>query len=466
MIHTKIAGCVPLAFLAAVLEGCTLMPSYQRPAASVPNHYADLEHSTGAAIAQPSAGVVDGSWQGFVADARLKQLIELALFNNRDLQVAVLNVERSRAQYRITRAASVPGVSASGGFSRQQAAGVVADQWSASVGVTAWELDLFGRVRSLNAQALEQYFATVEAQHGVQVALVAQVATQYFALREAAKQLLLAQQTLQSVQESYDLNKATNEAGASNELDLSIAEGQVDSALVNVLTYRRSRAQAENALVLLVGAPLPAESPDATATADSAPLVEIQAGLPSELLQRRPDIMEAEHSLRAANASIGAARAAFFPTISLTGSIGNASTELSDLFSAGSSNWNFSPRVSVPLFAGGANRANLDSARVGERIALASYEKTIQTAFREVSDALAGSATYSQQIELEDQLIKAQSRRFELANLRYRQGEDSYLNVLSAQQDLYNAQQSLLQAQYSQRANQVALYQALGGGWK
>ena len=451
----------PLSILAAalVLSGCAMIPKYERPVAPVPAQY------PGATEPRKESAASDIAWQSFFVEERLKKLIELALANNRDLRVAILNVEQSCAQYRITRSASFPGVEAGGSFTRQHASGITSDQWSASLGTTAYELDLFGRVRSLNKQALEKYLATAEARRSAQISLVAAVASEYFTLRETEEQLHLAQQTLQAVRESYDLNKATFDAGASNELDLRTAEGQVQTAKINMLTYERQLAQAENYLVLLVGQPLPSDLPAPRSFGDTNVLVDVPAGLPSELMQRRPDILEAEHTLKAANANIGAARAAFFPTITLTASIGSTSSQLSKLFGSGTGIWSFSPQVTVPIFTGGQNRADLDSAKVSTRIEVANYEKAIQTAFREVADALVASSSYASQIEEQGTLIDAQQRRFDLANTRYRQGEDSYLNVLSAQQDLYSAQQGLLEAQFNKLASQISLYTALGGGW-
>ena len=452
-------SCTVLA-LVLVLSGCTMIPQYERPAAPVAAQY------PGATESRRESAASDIAWQNFFAEERLKKLIELALANNRDFRVAILNVEQSRAQYRITRSASFPTVDGGASYTRQRASGVTSDQWSASLGTTAYELDLFGRVRSLNKQALEKYLATAEARRSAQISLVAAVASEYFTLRETEEQLQLARQTLASVQGAYGLNKAMFDAGASNELDLRTAEGQVQTAKINVLTYERQVAQAENYLVLLVGQPLPADLPAPRSFGDTNVLVDVPAGLPSELVQRRPDILEAEHTLKAANANIGAARAAFFPTITLTASIGATSSQLSKLFGSGTGIWSFSPQVTVPIFTGGQNRADLDSAKVSTRIEVANYEKAIQTAFREVADALVASSSYASQIEEQGTLIDAQQRRFDLANTRYRQGEDSYLNVLSAQQDLYSAQQGLLEARFNKLASQISLYTALGGGWK
>lgn len=438
-------------------SGCTMIPKYERPVAPVAGSYPG-----GTETNAPSA---DTTWRDFAADERLQKLIELALVNNRDLRVAMLNVEQSRAQYRITRAASFPTVYGGGSFTRAHTRGTTADSWSASIGTTAYEADLWGRVRSLNRQALEKYFATDAARRGAQISLVAEVASQYFALREAEEQIDLARQTLKTVRESYDLNKAMFDAGASSELDLRTAEGQVQTAKISVLTYERQRAESENTLVLLVGESLPGDLPAARPFNGTNLLANISAGMPSELAQRRPDILQAEYTLKAANANIGAARAAFFPRITFTSSIGTTSSQLSDLFGAGTGVWSFSPQITLPIFTGGQNRADLDSAKIGRRIEVANYEKAIQTAFREVSDALAGNSAYAAEITERTALIAAQQRRFELASARYRQGEDSYLNVLSAQQELYSAQQGQLAAQYQKLASQIALYKALGGGW-
>ena len=444
---------------ALVFSGCTMMPDYKRPPASVAAQYPGVTRTN-------ESRAADIPWQDFLAEDRLKKLIELALTNNLDFRVAMLNVEQSQAQYRITRSASFPKVDAGGSFTRSYAAGVTANQWSASLGTTAYEVDLFGRVRSLNKQALEQYFATAEAQRSAQITLVAEVADEYFALREAEEQLRLAQQTLAAVQESYDLNQATFNAGASSELDLRTAEGQVETAKINILTYERQRAQAENYLVLLVGEPLPTDLPAPRLFNDTNLVAEIPAGLPSELVQRRPDILEAEHTLKAANANIGAARAAFFPTITMTASIGSTSSQLTKLFGSGTGVWSFAPQITVPIFTAGQNKADLDAAKVSTRIDVANYQKSIQTAFREVADALVANSSYAEEIKEQTALITAQQRRYDLANLRYRQGDDTYLNVLSAQQDLYSAQQGQIQAQYNKLASQISLYKALGGGWQ
>lgn len=473
--------------LAAVLSlvGCTMIPQYQRPAAPVPAQFPGALSSAPA----PAVAAADIAAHEVFRDARLNRLVDLALANNRDLRTAVLNVQQTEAQYRITRSALLPTVQGSASATRSEtsfatstlfsglggiggpgggasSSSFTQNSFSASVGVTSYELDLFGHVRSQTAQALEQYFQNQEAQRAAQVSLVGQVATQYLTLRETEELLQLSKDTLAAVQSSYDLNKATFDAGASNELDLRQSEGQVETARIDVETFQRQLEQARNALQLLLGAPIPEGLPPAQPFSDDAMVADVPAGLPSDLIARRPDILQAEHALKAANANIGAARAAFFPSISLTGSVGVTSTQLSSLFKAGSGEWSFGPQISLPLFAGGHNVAELDVAKVGKRLEVVAYEKAIQSAFREVADALVGVASYARQITLEQSLIATQQRRLELATLRYRQGEDTYLNELAAQQDLYSAQQGLLQAQFNRLSAKVSLYQALGGGWK
>jgi multidrug efflux system outer membrane protein len=444
--------------LSLLLAGCVMIPEYERPVARVNSQYPGITESN-------SSTVASLSWANFFVDERLKQLIELALANNRDFQVAMLKVEQSQAQYRITRSASAPKVSAAASYQKSYANNLTSDQWNASLGSTAYEVDLFGRIRSLNKQALEKYFATVEGKRSAQVALVAEVATQYFAWRLAEDQISLAKQTLQTVQDSYALNKATFDAGASTELDLRTAEGQVQTAKISMLSYERERQQAENYLVLLIGQSLPEKFSAAGSFNEAALLADIPAGLPSDLLQQRPDILAAEHTLKAANASIGAAKAAFFPAITLTASAGSTSSALENLFGSGTGVWSFSPQINVPLFTAGENKATLEAAKVSKSIEVQNYLKAIETAFREVADALVASQSYTKQIKEESLLITAQQRRYELANLRYRQGEDSYLSVLSSQQDLYSAQRELLQVRYRQLTSQISLYKALGGGW-
>jgi multidrug efflux system outer membrane protein len=334
------------------------------------------------------------------------------------------------------------------------------------VGVTAFELDLFGRVRSLSAAALEDYLATAEAQRGTHLALVAEVAAQYLAGRAADEQLALAEQTLGIVAEGVEMTRRLVEAGQRSDLDASTAQAQLAAARAALARARRECAQAENALVLLIGQPLPAGLPPPQPLEATALQAEIPVGLPSELLQRRPDLLAAEHSLKAANANIGAARAAFFPSISLTGFAGLASTALTGLFSGGALAWSFAPQVRMPLFTGGRTRAGVEIAEVRKRIEVARYERAIQVAFREVSDALVARAALDEQLEAQTARVAAEQRRFEISETRYRNGIESYLVVLAAQQDLFAAQQQLIDLRLARLVNVVSLYKALGGGWR
>lgn len=443
-----------------LLAGCNLAPKYERPAAPLAPAY---PHGGAADATETPASSLP--WQKFVADERLQRLIEIALANNLALRVATLKVEQSRAQYRISRSDLSPAVSAGGSYSRSHAAGSTTRSWSASAGVTAYELDFFGRVRNLNEQALEKFFATAEAQRNAQLSLVAEVASQYFSLREAEAQTTLAELTLASVQQSFELARGKFDAGESNELDLRTAEGQVKTAQIDRLAFQREVAQASNALVLLLGQPLPANLPAPRSFTGDDLLAPVAPELPSTLVQRRPDILEAEHTLKAAHANIGASRAAFFPSITFTGSVGTTSADLDHLFGAGTGVWSFVPQISVPIFNAGRNRANLDAAKIAASIEIANYQKAIQTAFREVADALVANESHAREVAARTELIAALRKRFELASARYLHGEDTFLTVLSAQQDLYSAEQGILRARYQLLDSRLSLYRALGGGW-
>lgn len=455
-----------------VASGCTLAPRYQRPAAPVASGW-PIDAASAGAPAEAGPAAADLGWREVFGDARLQALVALALRENRDLRVAALNVELARAQYGIQRSALLPTVGASGDLTRSRTPEdlsptgrpTTGSVYSVGVGLTAFEIDLFGRVRSLKNEALQQYLATEEAHRSAHLALVSEVATQYLATRALDDQLVLARQTLETVQASLELARRTFEAGRTSELDLRTAEAQVETARFNLSAVQQQRAQAENALVLLVGGPFPADLPQATPLQAQPPVAELPAGLPSDLLQRRPDLLAAEHELRAANASIGAARAAFFPSIRLTGFGGTASTELSHLFTSGSGAWSFAPSIDLPIFTGGRNKANLDAATVRKSIQVARYERAIQGAFREVADALEARARLDEQVAAQGKRVDAEQRRYDISELRYRKGVDSYLNVLTAQRDLYGAQQQLIQSRLARLANGIGLYRALGGGW-
>jgi multidrug efflux system outer membrane protein len=457
--HSLLALC---GIALAALTSCNMVPRYERPRPAINRVFAD----SGDRASHASAANLDTD--RFIVEPRLRRLVALALESNVDLRVAMLKVEQSRAQYRIQRSSLAPSLETGGSVNvrRTESNNATTDVWSANLGSTAYELDLFGRVRSLSQQALEKYFATQEGMRTARIALVAQVAVQYFALRQYEEQLALAKKTLVTVEDSHALNKSSFDAGAITELDLRTSETQVQNAKISIVTNERQIAQAMNQLVSLIGRPLPDNLPSPRGLSDGNLLASVAAGLPAEMLELRPDILEAEHTLKAANASIGAARAAFFPSIRLTGSLESGSNSLSNLLGSGTGVWNFTPKITVPIFTGGSNRANLDSAKIAARIEVANYQKAIQNAFREVSDALVARRTYAEEVVLREGLVKAQRARLDLATARFRQGVDTYLNVLSAQQDLFTTEQNLITTRFNVLDSQVAIYKALGGGWK
>jgi multidrug efflux system outer membrane protein len=454
--------------LVVFLTACSLQPVYERPAAPVA-----AAHPSGPAykdVAGTETPAADLGWRDFLNDERLQRLVESALRNNRDLRVAALNVARFQAQYRIQRAALFPQVDAavSSNAVRGTLPGgglnVTTHAYTADIGAS-WTIDFFGRLQSLRDEALQQYFATAQAGKATHILLVSRVADQYLTMLAADELLKVTRRTLEAAQQSYDLAAAQFEAGTGTELSVRQAETIVEQARANYAAQVRSRAQTENALVLLIGEPLAADLPPGLAFNSQRLVADIPPGLPSDLLTRRPDIMEAEANLRAAYANIGAARAAFFPTISLTGTFGRESTQLNQLFTPQSKAWSFVPSVSVPIFQGGALEASLDVAKLEKQAAVAQYEKAIQSAFREVADGLAARGTYDDQIAALEREVAAQQTSLEISELRFRTGVDSYLNVLTAQTNLYSAQQTLVSARLARLANLVDLYQALGGGW-
>jgi multidrug efflux system outer membrane protein len=460
MIKKFTTTATPLA-LALALAGCmSLAPKYERPAAPVAAAFPDAP--VNAATSEAAAQI---AWQRFFADARLKQLIELALANNRDLRVAILNIEQARAQYQIRRADTLPTVNAAITGNRVPGANdSITSSYSAGFGVSAFELDLFGRVRNLSEAALAQFLATEEARKSTQISLIASVANAYLSVQADDELLELTRQTLSGREESLKLIQLKYDNGVVSKLDLSQGISLVDTARVVLAQQQRQRAQDANLLVLLVGQPLPDALAPGNTLAQTA-LSELPAGLPSDLLAVRPDIRSAEQQLIGANANIGAARANFFPRISLTGTAGTASSQLNGLFKAGSFGWTFAPQAVLPIFDYGRNSANLGSAKAGRDIAVAQYEKSIQVAFREVSDALAGQATFAEQLRAQRAVAAAEAERFNLSDLRYRSGAASYLDLLDAQRSLFSAQQAAVQANLQRLQNQVTLYRVLGGGW-
>ncbi|MCW5672863.1 MAG: efflux transporter outer membrane subunit [Hydrogenophaga sp.] len=465
---------------AAALSACSFIPKYERPEAPVASQFPGPQP---AAAANAKTGA-DIAWREFIGDARLRELIALALKNNRDLRVATLNIEQVRAQYQIRRADQFPTIGLAATGNRQpDGNGGITSVYSVGLALSSWEIDFFGRLGALKEAALAQYLASEEARRAAQTSLVAAVASTWLSLQANDELLVLTERTVATREDSLRLSKLRFDNGATSALDLRQAESLTAAAQSALAQQRRLRALDINALTLLVGQAPPAEllpvppaaparSANAndvavpTAPAPAAPMLrDVPAGLPSDLLTRRPDIRQAEQQLIAANANIGAARAAFFPRISLTATAGTASSSLSGLFKDGSWGFTMAPQALLPIFDAGRNRANLDSSNAGRDLAVAQYEKAIQTAFREVADALAGSATLGDQLSAQQVQATAEAERFRLAELRYRNGVASFLDVLDAQRSLFATQQALAQTRLAQQQNQVNLYKALGGGW-
>jgi len=452
------------------ITGCTMAPKYVRPDAPVPTQWPAGDAFT---QNQPSAGAsaaADLGWREFVTDQKLQQVIAMALTNNRDLKLAALNVEMARALYGIQRDALFPAITATGGGAKQRASAdltepgkpLISESYSAGLGVLAWEMDFFGRVQSLKDEALEKYLGTKQARRSAQILLVSGVSSAYLALAADSDALALAQNTLLAQQKSYDLVRRQYEAGVATELDLRQAQIPMDSARGALAQYTRQVAQDENALNLLIGAPLPAALRPAELDRIT-PFREVASGLPSDVLLRRPDVLQAESLLKAANADIGAARAAFFPSISLTSTLGTASNELSGLFDSGTRTWSFAPKATMPIFDARTWAAHRAS-KVQREMAVAQYEKAVQSAFREVSDALAARGTWDQQLAAQQSLVEALTVANRLATARFEKGVDSYLAVLDAQRSLFAAQQGLVAYRMARIASQVRLYAVLGGG--
>jgi len=457
----------------SALFGCSSMaPKYSQPAAPVSAAWPSGP-AYGPEAAKPvPKPVAEIPWREFFVEPQLQKIIDLALKNNRDLRIASLNIERFQALYQVRRADLLPKIDASAAASFQRVPeglsstgrAMNVEQYSVGLGVSSYELDLFGRVRSLKDQALEQYLATEQAQRAVQISLVSQIAAAYLTLAADREKLQLANETLANQQDSYKLTKSRFDAGVSSALDLNQARTIVDGARVDIARYTTLAAQDENGLNLLVGSPVPVELLPQNLSANLTSLQELSPGLPSEVLLGRPDILQAEGELKGANANIGAARAAFFPRITLVSSIGFGSDELTGLFKSGAFAWSFAPRISLPIFDAGSNKANLTVAEVDRNIAVARYEKAIQTAFREVADALAQRGTIDEQLAAQQSFTDATAESHTISRARYEKGVDSYLTVLDSQRSLYGAQQNLIGVRLARLANLVTLYKVLGGG--
>ena len=476
--------------LAAALAGCTLDPKYQRPAAPVPATFPQGGAYGASEPVQTSAP--DLAWRDFFTDPKLRQVIQLALENNRDLRVTVLNIAEAHAQYRIQRSEELPHVGANfdpvyehlpasvlgtesgvtatpatGGTGQAVASSsqaVTIHYFEGTLGVSNYELDLWGRVRSLSRQALEQYLSTKEAQRAEQISLISQVATDYVSYAADLERLKVARDTVHSDQTSLNLTQARFQGGIASDLDVRQAQSALEQANVGVTTYTTTLAQDINALTLLVGAQVPPDLMPGPLQDDFVTLADLPAGVSSQVLLQRPDVMEAEHTLRGYNANIGAARANFLPTIELTGGGGSASITLGDLFAPGSGSWTFMPTVTLPIFDYGQNAANLRYAKAERDVAIAQYEKAIQTGFREVADQLAQRGQIADLVSANAREVDAVSHSFGLSQARYQRGSDTYLNVLTSQVTLYSAQQNLISARLTRATNLISLYQVLGGG--
>ncbi len=461
----------PFGLVAAALAlgGCTMIPAYTRPALPVPAQWpAGAAAQAGPSGALPAADV---RWEQYFADPDLRKVIETALANNRDLRVAALNVEKAQALYRIQRSELSPSFGVQATAQRYKvpeaapSAGGPAlfQQYTAQVGISAWEIDLFGRLRSLSRAAVEQYMATEQARSSAQIALIGAVASEWLNLAADREHLALSRSILDAQRSSLELVRRSNELGVASDLDLRQAESQVDAARAGVATFTALSASDRNSLDALVGAPVPDELlPGAWSGVKELP--PLAPGVPSDVLVRRPDILAAEHLLMSANANIGAARAAFFPRITLTAGGGSMSDDLSKLLGSGSGTWTFAPQLVSPIFAGGALKANLRAAQVDREIAVARYEKAIQTAFAEVGNALVLRGTLVEQRDAQRLLVEHLAEAYRLSDARYRAGIDSYLQVLVSQRALLAAQHSLVDVRLAEQANLVALYKVLGGG--
>jgi multidrug efflux system outer membrane protein len=473
---------------ATMLQGCTLEPHYQRPAAPVPQGWTDSQspQSTPSNGTSPNGTPApELGWRQFFPDPNMQRLIALALANNRDLRVAVLNVQQAQAQYRVQRADLFPTISATAEEQAQKypasvlaaesgvgaaatgtlpSSGVTIRTYQAELGFTSYELDLFGRIRSLNHAAFEQYLSAEENRRSSQLSLVSEVVSGYLAILADETILKVTRETIDSQGASYELTKRSLEAGTTTALAFSQAASTVDTARANLAEYTRQEAQDRNALMLLLGCPIPEELTfDIDLGTVDLP-ADLPAGVPSITLTQRPDVLAAEHQLIAANADIGAARAAFFPSVTLTGSYGTTSTQLSGLFKAGSSAWSFAPQITLPIFTGGKNKASLDLDKIEKDSNVAQYEKAVQTAFREVDDALSARQTLNDQLTAQRAVLEETSQSYNLSQLRFKSGVDSYLPVLDAQRSLYSAQQALVSLELTRLQNMATLYKALGGG--
>ncbi|ACF42474.1 efflux transporter outer membrane subunit [Pelodictyon phaeoclathratiforme] len=463
---------IPLCLAATTLTACSLAPTYVRPTAPVTKEW---PVASAAPQSVEESHTADIGWRSMFRSPKLQSLIEASLANNRDLRIAALNIEAARHTWRIQRSDLLPSINSSGNYTRQQLSTSmsgtgkteITSTYSAGIGTTAYELDLFGRVRSLSNRAINQYLATEEGRKAAQTSLVAEVANAYLTYLADVELLRLTESTLKTRQDACDLIKRSFDLGAKSRLDVAQSATLVESARASRAQYQRHVEQDKNALTLLVGKEIDPTLLEPQPLADVEVMERLPVGIPSVVLLDRPDVRQAEYALKAENANIGAARASFFPSISLTGSAGFASASLSDLFEAGSSGvWSFAPQVTLPIFQGGRLRSNLKLAETNRDIAVTRYEKAIQSAFREVADALVARATYTEQLQAQQALVKESDQACTITKARYDHGIDSSFALLDAQRSLFEAQQNEILIHQQTLANLIDLYKALGGGWQ
>nr|WP_314706755.1 efflux transporter outer membrane subunit [uncultured Comamonas sp.] len=461
------------AMAAAALSGCNLAPKFVQPALSVPDAVS-AQAGTPAVANAPALSYAQA--QAWIQSSQLREVVALALTHNRDLRIAVENIEKARAQYGITRADLLPSITAQGQGTRSRASAdlnssgqsSISEQFTAQLGFTSYEIDFWGRVRNLSEAGLQAFLQSEENQRNVQIGLVADVSNAWLSLAGDMARLQLAKDTLASREKAYALTKRMFEIGSTSGLVLAQNLSTVETARADVAAFTSQVARDRNALQLLVGGVvaadlLPTAQTLAVSDDNNLALLPVPEQLPSSVLLKRPDVQAAEHNLRAMNANIGAARAAMFPTISLTGSVGSGSRELDALFGSGNGTWSFMPQIRLPIFDGGRLRAGVDVANANQRIAVAQYEKTVQTAFKEVADALADRAQWGERLGAQTGMVQATQKAFDLSEARFQAGVDNYLTVLDAQRSLYAAQQTLITLRLAEQTNRTTLWKVLGG---
>lgn len=469
-----------IALFVLVLAGCTMIPKYQQPSAPVSSSWPSVPGYPTNQTAPAKIPAANIGWRDFFRDPHLQQVIEIALTNNPNLVSAVYNVQQSRALFYVQEAALVPTVDLNASAARQRVPNVYSGQgttngssasaltyneYTANLGIASYEIDLFGKVRSLRRQALETYFANQEAQRSAQIALVAQVGTAYLTEEEAAEQLAVSREMLKAARQSFELTKRSFDAGVSSQFDLNNASTLLSTSTAAVAGYAQQYAEASDNLTLLVAEPLPPELAPSQKFDPKFCLTDIPDGLPSDLLEQRPDVLEAEHQLKAANADIGAARAALFPAITLTGNAGYASTSLQNLFAPGSSAWGISPQLEWPIFDMGTAYNGLKAVKAQQHVEVENYISVVQNAFKEVADALAVRTTVQSQLADDEDLVKADEQSYKLTQAGFRTGVNSSLDVNVTLQTFDSARLNLISARFSQLTSLINLYQALGGGW-